>query len=183
MRQLNTAGVYMYLDAAHAGWLGWPDKIPPAAKLFQELWEGAGSPKATTPGPITGNNPNYDEVHYAEALAEALPPFPAHFLVDQGRSGQQNLRTAWGEWCNVKGAGLGTRPTTDTGSEVVDSIVWVKTPGESGSCFMPRMNILENSRNTFIDGTSDSSSDRFDENCVAATSHVPAPESLFKARH
>uniref|UniRef100_A0A0W0EWB2 Glucanase n=1 Tax=Moniliophthora roreri TaxID=221103 RepID=A0A0W0EWB2_MONRR len=174
MRQLNTAGVYMYLDAAHAGWLGWPDKIPPAAKLFQELWEGAGSPKyvrgvvtnvsnynafrATTPGPITGNNPNYDEVHYAEALAEALPPFPAHFLVDQGRSGQQNLRTAWGEWCNVKGAGLGTRPTTDTGSEVVDSIVWVKTPGES-------------------DGTSDSSSDRFDENCVAATSHVPAPEA------
>lgn len=24
--------------------------------------------------------------------------FPAHFLVDQGRSGVQNIRSAWGNW-------------------------------------------------------------------------------------
>ncbi|KAK7051322.1 hypothetical protein VNI00_004822 [Paramarasmius palmivorus] len=174
IRQLDTAGVFMYLDSAHAGWLGWPDNIEPTAKLMREIYLGAGAPRhvrglvtnvsnynayrAETPDPITEYNPNYDELHFAESLAEALPPFPAHFLVDQGRSGQQDLRTTWGEWCNVKGAGLGARPTTDTGSDVIDSIVWVKTPGES-------------------DGTSDPSSKRFDENCVSVTSHVPAPEA------
>ena len=41
------------------------------------------------------------------------------------------------------GAGLGMRPTTDTGNSLIDAIVWVKPPGES-------------------DGTSDSSAPRFD---------------------
>lgn len=29
------------------------------------------------------------------------------------------------------GAGLGMRPTTNTGNGLIDSIVWVKPPGES----------------------------------------------------
>lgn len=41
------------------------------------------------------------------------------------------------------GAGLGTRPTTDTGNDLIDAIVWVKPPGES-------------------DGTSDTTSARYD---------------------
>lgn len=41
------------------------------------------------------------------------------------------------------GAGLGPRPSTDTGNDLIDSIVWVKPPGES-------------------DGTSDTSSTRYD---------------------
>ena len=72
--------------------------------------------------------------------------FPAQFVVDQGRSGQQNLRQQWGDWCNIKGAGFGTRPTTNTGSSLIDAIVWVKPGGES-------------------DGTSNSSSPRFDSTC------------------
>jgi cellulose 1,4-beta-cellobiosidase len=59
---------------------------------------------------------------------------PHHFIIDQGRSGLQNTRTDWGDWCNVK-AGFGQRPTTDTGNEIVDSLVWVKPAGESdGAC-------------------------------------------------
>lgn len=27
IEQLNTVGVYMYLDAGHAGWLGWPANL------------------------------------------------------------------------------------------------------------------------------------------------------------
>ena len=50
--------------------------------------------------------------------------FPAHFIVDQSRSGVQNIRQQWGDWCNIKGAGFGTRPTTNTGSSLIDSIVW-----------------------------------------------------------
>ena len=72
--------------------------------------------------------------------------FPAQFVVDQVRSGQQNLRQQWGDWCNIKGAGFGTRPTTNTGSSLIDAIVWVKPGGES-------------------DGTSNSSSPRFDSTC------------------
>lgn len=42
-----------------------------------------------------------------------------------------------------EGAGLGIRPTTDTGNTLIDAIVWVKPPGES-------------------DGTSDSTAARYD---------------------
>ncbi|ESK94153.1 cellobiohydrolase ii [Moniliophthora roreri MCA 2997] len=174
LKQLDTAGVYMYLDAGHAGWLGWPANLTPAAQLFQQVWQDAGSPKsvrglstnvanfnalrAASPDPVTSPNPNYDEIHYIESLAGVLSPFPAHFIVDQGRAGQQNLRKEWSDWCNVKGAGFGTRPTINTGSSLIDSIVWVKPGGES-------------------DGTSDSSAARFDAGCVSASSHVPAPEA------
>ena len=36
-----------------------------------------------------------------------------------------------GGWCNQAGAGLGIRPTADTGTPGVDAFVWVKPPGES----------------------------------------------------
>lgn len=86
------------------------------------------------------------------ARIQALGPmlksagFPAQFVVDQGRAGQQNLRQQWGDWCNIKGAGFGTRPTTSTGNPLIDAIIWVKPGGES-------------------DGTSNSSSPRYDSTC------------------
>jgi endoglucanase len=40
-----------------------------------------------------------------------------------------------GAWCNSPGAGLGLRPTADTGVPLLDAYLWVKTPGESdGQC-------------------------------------------------
>ncbi|KAK7040927.1 hypothetical protein VNI00_009523 [Paramarasmius palmivorus] len=169
LKQLNTAGVYMYLDAGHAGWLRLA-----CQPYSRQVWQDAGSPeyvrglatnvanfnalRAASPDPVTSPNPNYDEIHYIEAMAGPLAPFPAHFIVDQGRSGVQNIRDQWGDWCNIKGAGFGTRPTTNTGSSLIDSIVWVKPGGES-------------------DGTSDSSATRFDAKCVSASSHIPAPEA------
>lgn len=44
MQQLSSVGVYMYLDAGHAGWLGWSANIGPAAQLFDSLYTAAGSP-------------------------------------------------------------------------------------------------------------------------------------------
>lgn len=102
--------------------------------------------------PAQSPNPNYDEELYINALAPLLQQnnFPSQFIVDQGRSGVSGIRTAEGDWCNVlgnsvigsfcfpqilivryAGAGLGMRPTTDTGNDLIDSIVWVKPPGES----------------------------------------------------
>ena len=37
IKQLATVGVYMYLDAGHAGWLGWPANLTPAAQLFAQV--------------------------------------------------------------------------------------------------------------------------------------------------
>lgn len=201
LKQLSAVGVISYLDAGHAGWLGWTSNLQPAATLFAKVYSDAGSPpqvrglatskcyasdfycilnvdilsdvanynalSAASPDPVTSGDPNYDEIHYinvrlfgmshtlctltymrVKALAPLLQSagFNAHFIVDQGRSGVQNLRVAWGDWCNIKGAGFGTRPTTSTGSDYIDSIVWVKPGGES-------------------DGTSNSSSPRYDSTC------------------
>ena len=115
---------------------------------------------ASSPDPITQGNQNYDEIHYINALAPELKNqgFPATFVVDQGRAGQQNLRQQWGDWCNIKGAGFGTRPTTSTPDSLIDAIVWVKPGGES-------------------DGTSNSSSPRFDSTCSLSDADQPAPEA------
>jgi endoglucanase len=76
-----------------------------------------------------------------------------HFVIDTGRNGTGVLDTApyaaapynqpasviaaltTGAWCNPAGAGLGLRPTANTGLPLVDAELWVKTPGQSdGSC-------------------------------------------------
>jgi cellulase/cellobiase CelA1 len=39
------------------------------------------------------------------------------------------------EWCNVKSAGIGALPTSDTGISNVDYFIWAKPPGDSdGTC-------------------------------------------------
>ncbi|KAF5387593.1 hypothetical protein D9757_006522 [Collybiopsis confluens] len=175
IQQLSAVGVTMYLDAGHAGWLGWPANLGPAAQLFISLYQNAGKPSgvrglatnvanynalvAASPDPITQGDPSFDEMLYIQNLAPLLgSSFPAHFIVDQGRSGQQNLRQQWGDWCNVVNAGFGTRPTTNTGSSLIDAIVWVKPGGE-------------------CDGTSNSSSPRFDAHCALSDAAPNAPEA------
>lgn len=58
----------------------------------------------------------------------------------------------------MKGTGFGVRPTTDTGDSLEDAFVWVKPGGES-------------------DGTSDSSSARYDAHCGYSDALQPAPEA------
>ncbi|KAI0064711.1 glycoside hydrolase family 6 protein [Artomyces pyxidatus] len=176
IEQLSTVGVYMYLDAGHAGWLGWSSNLSPAAQLFSTVYKNAGSSSfvrglatnvanynsltTNSPDPITQGDACYDEQLYINALAPLLKQqgFNAQFIVDQGRSGVQNIRQQWGDWCNVKGAGFGTRPTTNTGSALIDSIVWVKPGGE-------------------CDGTSNQSSPRYDYHCGQSDAAQPAPEA------
>ena len=67
------------------------------------------------------------------------------------------IRSTPGNWCNVKGAGLGERPTVAPAPNI-DAYFWVKTPGES-------------------DGTSDRKAARFDENCVSDDAMPGAPEA------
>jgi cellulose 1,4-beta-cellobiosidase len=177
IKNLNFPNVATYLDAGHAGWLGWDANIGPAAKLFAQVYQAAGSPAsvrglatnvanynafsiATAPSYTQGDK-NYDEQLYINALAPLLTAagYPAHFIVDVSRNGvQPTKQQAWGDWCNVIGTGFGVKPTTNTGDPLVDAFVWVKPGGEG-------------------DGTSNSSSVRYDAHCGYADALQPAPEA------
>ncbi|KAJ8521554.1 hypothetical protein ONZ45_g1754 [Pleurotus djamor] len=164
--------VYIYLDGAHAAWLGWPDNLGPTADILAEILSQAKAlnPSAAVRGVATnvsnynglGNATNfgYDELIYIQNLAPLLTArgFPAHFIVDQGRSGQQDYLRSGGDWCNNKQAGFGPRPTAATPDPLIDAIVWAKPGGEG-------------------DGTSDTTAVRFDEACGSPTSLIPAPEA------
>ncbi|KAJ2931084.1 hypothetical protein H1R20_g6000, partial [Candolleomyces eurysporus] len=180
--KLQRSNIALYLDAAHGGWLGWAANLEPSAKLFAQVLKGAQSinPSAKVRGlainvsnynqyvaPVreefTEWNDSWDERRYLNNLIPHLETagFPAHFIVDQGRSGKAGIRTSWSQWCNIKNAGFGTRPTADQAvlnNENVDAIVWVKPGGES-------------------DGTSDVNAVRYDTNCRSPVAHVPAPEA------
>ncbi|KAG8627485.1 hypothetical protein KVT40_004968 [Elsinoe batatas] len=177
VKNLDFANVAQYIDAGHAGWLGWPANLQGAADIFTSIWTGAGQPKSlrglatnvanynafdiATPPPYTSPNPNYDEKLYINALYPLLKAkgWDARFIVDQGRSGAQPTgQQAWGDWCNAVGTGFGPRPSTNTGDALVDSFVWVKPGGES-------------------DGTSDPTAVRYDGFCGKAASLKPAPEA------
>ncbi|KAG5980780.1 Exoglucanase 2 [Claviceps digitariae] len=184
LRQLNLPNVAMYLDAGHAGWLGWPANQDPAAQLFAQVYKDAGSPRSlrglvtnvanyngwdlASPPSYTQGNAIYDEKLYIHALSPLLDRHGwtgARFITDQGRSGKQPTgQGAWGDWCNAKGTGFGIRPSADTGDALLDAFVWVKPGGES-------------------DGTSDSSAVRYDFHCRSADALQPAPEagSWFQA--
>ncbi|KAG9200259.1 hypothetical protein G6514_007472 [Epicoccum nigrum] len=179
LKQLNLPNVAMYLDAGHGGWLGWPDNLQPGAKVLADAYIAAGKPNSLrgistnvagwnawdlTPGEFSTGDGQWNKATNEKAYVELFAPYlasagmPNQAIVDTSRNGVQGLRKAWGDWCNVKGAGFGARPTTSTGSSKVDSFVWVKPGGES-------------------DGTSDTSATRYDSFCGLDDAFKPSPEA------
>ncbi|WP_042438008.1 glycoside hydrolase family 6 protein [Streptacidiphilus albus] len=88
---------------------------------------------------------------YQQNMGDAVAD--THFVIDSSRNGQgaNNMQTYAaapydqpssvtsalfaGNWCNPSGAGLGLRPTADTGVPLLDAYLWIKTPGQSdGQC-------------------------------------------------
>ncbi|KAH8652054.1 1, 4-beta cellobiohydrolase [Xylariales sp. PMI_506] len=178
LKSLNLPNVAMYIDAGHAGWLGWAANLPPAAQLFAQVYLNASSPAAlrglatnvanynawsiSSPPSYTSGDSNYDEQLYVHALQPLLVAqgwTSPYFITDQSRSGKQPTgQLAWGDWCNQIGTGFGTRPSSNTGDSLLDAFVWVKPGGE-------------------CDGTSDTSSARYDYHCGLADALQPAPEA------
>ncbi|KAK6343559.1 hypothetical protein TWF730_011149 [Orbilia blumenaviensis] len=178
--QLQDKNVATYLDIGHSNWLGWGANLQPTAKLFAEVkqWAGQRTNKfrgfvsnvsgynaynSTTADPIYGlgpDNSNWNEWRFFKSLTPYLinNNLPTKFIVDQGRAGVSGIRSQGSNWCNIDGAGIGTRPTIKTNDCNVDAIVWVKPPGES-------------------DGTSDESAARFDATCRSEDAFVPSPEA------
>ncbi|KAH8724739.1 cellobiohydrolase-like protein II precursor [Phaeosphaeriaceae sp. PMI808] len=180
LKQLNLPNIAMYIDAGHGGWLGWNDNLKPGAKELATVYKAAGSPKQVrgfatnvagwnawdlSPGEFSKAtdaqwNKAQNEKQYVTLFSPELKSagMPSQAIVDTGRNAVTNLRKEWGNWCNIDGAGFGVRPTSSTGSSLVDAFVWVKPGGES-------------------DGTSDSSAKRYDSFCGKEESFKPSPEA------
>ncbi|KAL0580958.1 1,4-beta-D-glucan cellobiohydrolase cel6c [Marasmius crinis-equi] len=179
-KSLNLPNVAMYVDAGHGGWLGWNEHTQKGANELASAYKGAGSPSSLrgfvtnvsgwnawkkVPGEFENTsdgqyNSGHDEDRYVTLFGNALAQagMPNHAIVDTGRNGVQGIRQAWGNWCNVNGAGFGIRPSADTGNSLADAFVWVKPGGES-------------------DGTSDSSAERYDSFCGNPDAYKPSPEA------
>jgi len=111
-------------------------------------------------------NPRFDERDFATDLQAAFQsrgcnaPNTCGMLIDTSRNGwggpnrptsaststdlntfvnqsRIDRRPHRGGWCNQAGAGIGERPTANTGIPGVDAFVWVKPPGESDGVSEP----------------------------------------------
>ncbi len=175
IQKLDMPHVSLYLDAAHAGWLGWEGNRPRIAKIFKDVLTRAGgvdkirgfATNVSNYNTVSGQdgkklgpaNPCPDEATYVAKLSEALEAEGVRgkrFVIDTARNGRV-VRSTWGHWCNIKGAGMGPRPVADP-MPLVDAFLWIKPPGES-------------------DGTSDPKAARFDQGCASPDSMPDAPEA------
>jgi cellulose 1,4-beta-cellobiosidase len=174
--KLSLPNVFLYMDAAHTGWLGWPKNLKKIVPIYKEVLDMAGGPDRIRGFAVNVSNydpvmaedrrradPSYpppDELGYVEDLAHHLDAAGIKnkgFLVDTSRNGRANIRTTPGNWCNIKGAGLGERPRVAP-KPLVDAYVWIKTPGQS-------------------DGTANDKAARFDPNCASDDATPGAPEA------
>jgi cellulose 1,4-beta-cellobiosidase len=174
--KLSLPNVHVYLDAAHAGWLGWDGNRHAIAEIYKQVLAMAGGPdrirgfatNVSNYNAIAGDfgkkleptNPCPNELAYVEKLAATLPEYGITnkgFIIDTARNGRADVRTKWGNWCNIRGAGLGERPRVAPQAPV-DAYYWVKPPGES-------------------DGVADPKAPRFDPNCQSPDAAPGAPQA------
>ncbi|KAK6004282.1 hypothetical protein QM012_009132 [Aureobasidium pullulans] len=180
LKQFDLPNVVQYIDAGNGNWLGWDPNVAPAAKVIADVWKAAGKPKSCkgivtnvsnwnawsmVPGEFehfkdAQYNKAQDEKRYIHILGEQLAAngMPNHAIVDTSRNGRVGLRTYGGNWCNVKGAGFGIRPTSETDDDLCDAFVWVKVGGES-------------------DGGSDPSLPGYDPTCANRDAFIPSPRA------
>jgi cellulose 1,4-beta-cellobiosidase len=176
LSELAMPHVHAYLDAAHAGWLGWEGNRAKIARIYKDVLAAAGgtdrirgfATNVSNYNVLEGDDgkrlepsdPCPDELTYIRKLTASLAAVGIEekgFIVDTSRNGRPGIRSRWGNWCNVRGAGLGPRPRAAP-APLVDAFFWVKPPGES-------------------DGTSDVGAARFDPTCASADSAKGAPEA------
>jgi endoglucanase len=121
---LRAAGGIVYVDAGNPAWI--------AADVMAERLTRADVASADGFAVNTSNfHYTTDVVSYGTAVSALVGG--AHFIGDTSRNGLGP--TSDNQWCNPDGRALGDPPTTETGNEIVDGLLWLKAPGESdGSC-------------------------------------------------
>ncbi|HYX34916.1 MAG TPA: glycoside hydrolase family 6 protein [Oligoflexus sp.] len=181
VQSLQLPHVSLYIDLAHAGWLGWAfndDGADKRSSLVTIMREVIGTARvrgfvtnvanytslrepanSTRPESYYQFNKIHDEYTYVSALAGQLKAeqLPTSFIIDTSRNGNVKARTDWSNWCNIKDTGLGALPTIAPRPDV-DAFLWIKPPGES-------------------DGVSDANAERYDARCQSMDSLRGAPQA------
>jgi endoglucanase len=81
---------------------------------------------------VSGFNRTQDEVNYGKAVSALVGG--KHFVVDTSRNGL-GPTSGTESWCNPPGRALGVPPLTPPKNDLVDALLWIKTPGNSdGTC-------------------------------------------------
>jgi cellulose 1,4-beta-cellobiosidase len=149
IQRLSMPNVWLYLDAAHAGWLGWSRNRTKIAQIYSDVLARAGGPdrirgfatnvsnydtlRGGDIARLEPSDPCPDELTYVEKLAGSLAEAGITgkgFLIDTSRNGRSGIKTKSGNWCNLAGAGLGERPQASPAPNV-DAYWWIKPPGDS----------------------------------------------------
>jgi len=120
--------IRLYLDAAHPRW-----------HSPQEMAKRLSTASVSQARGFAVNVSNFiatDEcITYGYHISRLIDAKP--FLIDTSRNGRGPKLQSDGSvaWCNPPGRALGSAPTRQTGHELVDALLWVKSPGESdGEC-------------------------------------------------
>eukprot|EP00727_Mastigamoeba_balamuthi_P008148 m51a1_g3954 putative cellulose -beta-cellobiosidase (462) ;mRNA; f:343775-345325 len=178
IKTLTAANRYMYIDAAHECWLGWENNMAGFLTVINDVMDLTGDTSSirgfavnvanyqsmTNTIGCKDYNPVYGLLQYIEKVHEKFQNSKftqgPYFIADTSRNGVQVQRADVGNWCNIKGAGLGERPKANPNPslQMIDAYTWIKTPGES-------------------DGTSDSSAPRYDGKCGSVDSMTGAPQA------
>lgn len=127
--------VRVYVDAGNASWIEDLDALATALRA-------SGVEQADG---FALNVSNFETTARSVAYGRRLSALvgDAHFVVDTSRNGAGPPRAAasgdgeQGAWCNPPGRRLGAPPTTDTGEDLVDALLWVKQPGDSDGTCLP----------------------------------------------
>jgi endoglucanase len=115
-------GTVVYIDAGHSGWI---DAGTMANRLTAANVAHADGFALNVSNFVATSN----ESTYGTQVSQMLGN--KHFVIDTSRNGNGSD----GNWCNPSGRAIGTKPTTATGSSLIDAFLWLKVPGESdGNC-------------------------------------------------
>ncbi|MFY1634021.1 glycoside hydrolase family 6 protein [Solwaraspora sp. WMMB335] len=128
----QTGSAQVYLDAGHPRWIG---DLPKLADALRRAGIAQADGFALNVSNFIGTPENVD---YGHRLSDALGG-RTRFVVDTSRNGAGPVDGASVDggpaWCNPPGRSLGEAPTTTTGLDRVDALLWIKRPGESdGDC-------------------------------------------------
>lgn len=119
----------VYIDAGNSHWQTATTMAPrlTAAGISQAQGFATG---------VSNFYPTRDEIAYGKALSARVSG--KHFVIDTSRNKNGAYTgTMQDPWCNPPGRGLGTYPTTSTGTgnQTVDAFLWIKIVGQSdGEC-------------------------------------------------
>lgn len=129
-RRLSETGYNVYIDGGSSSWLS-------KNKTIDYLRRGG---VAYTRGFALGAthfNRTKREMRYGNSIARSLGK---HFVINTAENANGSLpKRRWGKYgstaasCNPRNSGLGTQPTTRTGSAYADAFLWISRPGLSSN--------------------------------------------------